>query len=74
MTTAAQLPTVRGFDGWLVEMTVATAEEVAEWLSVQEGRPVTVQEVRRLEAGAIRKVRKTLAAMGLTGANLLPEE
>lgn len=49
-----------------------TAEEVAAALSEEEGRPVSVEEVRRIEAGAIRKVRKILAALGLTPANLLP--
>ncbi len=55
-------------------MTVATAEEVAERLSVQEGRAVSVEEVRRIEACAMRKVRKMLSSMGLTSANLLPED
>ena len=67
-----QLRAVRGSDGWPVEVTVATVEEVAERLSAQEGRPVSVEEVRCIEAGAFRKLRKMLAAMGLTSANLLP--
>lgn len=50
----------------------ATAEEVAAALSMEEGRPVSVEEVRHIEAGALRKVRKILAALGLTLANLLP--
>lgn len=70
--TVARRPTVKGLDGWPVEMTVATAEEVAEHLSLQEGSPVSAEEVRRIEAGAFRKLRKILAALGLTPANLLP--
>lgn len=54
-------------------MTVATVEEVAERLSAQEGRQVSVGEVRRIEAGAMRKLRKMLPALGLTPANLLPD-
>lgn len=50
----------------------ATAEEVAAALSMEEGRPVSVEEIRRIEAGAMRKVRKILSALGLTPANLLP--
>ena len=68
-----QLRAVRGLDGWPVEVTVATVEEVAERLSVQEGRPVSVDEVRRIEVGAMRKLHKMLSALGLTPANLLPE-
>lgn len=52
----------------------ATAEEVAAALSEEEGRTVTVQEVRRIEFIAMRKLRRTLALMGLTSKNLLPED
>lgn len=52
----------------------ATTEEVAGELSRIEGRPVSVGEVRRIEAAAVRKLRRILASRGLTLANLLPEE
>ena len=51
----------------------ATEEEVAAALSEEEGRPVTVQEVRRIEFLALRKLRRMLQARGLTPGNLLPE-
>ena len=56
-----------------VEMTVATVEEVAEWLSFSEGGEVTVHEVRRVEAQALRKLRMEIARRGLSLAILLPE-
>lgn len=51
----------------------ATAEEIAAALSEEEGRPVTVHEVRRIEVTALRKLRRALQARGHTSANLLPE-
>lgn len=51
----------------------ATEEEVAAALSELEGRPVTTLEVRRIEFQALRKLRRMLAARGLTAKNLLPE-
>jgi len=55
-----------------VEMTAATVEEVAAWLSAQEGRPVTIHEVRRIEVQALRKLRQMLQERGLTTGDLLP--
>lgn len=55
------------------EMVAATVEEVAAWLSISEGREVTIQEVRRIEALALRKVRQSLRERGLSAAELLPE-
>ena len=51
----------------------ATEEEVAAELSRVEGRAVSVEEVRRIEFMALRKLRRMLAARGLTAGNLLPE-
>ncbi|HJV76573.1 MAG TPA: hypothetical protein VJ654_20335 [Noviherbaspirillum sp.] len=50
----------------------ASVEEVAEWLSAAEGREVTVQEVYRIEAQAMRKVLRALLARGITLRDLLP--
>lgn len=55
------------------EITEATTEEVAAELSRIEGRPVTVEEVRRIEVAAVRKLRKIFTSRGLTIANLLPD-
>lgn len=52
----------------------ATTEEVAAELSRIEGRPVSVEEVRRIEAAAVRKLRKIFTSRGLTLVNLLPED
>lgn len=49
----------------------ASVEEVAAWLSVAEGRPVTVQEVRRIETQALRKLRQVLHERGYAMADLL---
>ncbi|WP_417276400.1 hypothetical protein [Castellaniella sp.] len=51
----------------------ATDEEIAAWLSNQEGRPVTVAEVRRLVAGAMHRVRRELLMRGFTPDDLIPE-
>jgi len=55
-------------------MTVATVEEVAEWLSFAEGREVTIHEVRRIEAQALRKLRRMLQERGLGAGELLPDK
>lgn len=55
-----------------VEMTAATVEEVAAQLSFAEGREVTIHEVRRIEAQALRKLRHLLQGRGLAPADLLP--
>lgn len=52
----------------------ATEEEIAAALSEEEGRTVTVQEVRRIEHQAMRKLRLALQVRGHTSANLLPED
>lgn len=52
----------------------ATEDEVAAVLSKEEGRTVTVHEVRRIEFTALRKLRRLLQARGLRLANLLPED
>lgn len=57
----------------LSESVGASIEEVAEWLSVAEGRPVTIHEVRRIEAQALRKLRQRFRERGLFPANLLPD-
>ncbi|MHB1427182.1 MAG: hypothetical protein ACYC5U_02335 [Rhodocyclaceae bacterium] len=54
-------------------LTEVTHEEIAEMLSLQEGRPVSVQEVRRIEGMALMKLRRLMRERGLTGGNLLPE-
>lgn len=51
----------------------ATVEEVAEWLSFAEGREVTIHEVCRIEAQALRKLRSECARRGLSPSVLLPE-
>lgn len=54
------------------ELITATVEEVAATLSFQEGRQVTVNEVRALEYRAIMKLRRELINRGLLAADLLP--
>lgn len=49
-----------------------TEEEIAAVLSEEEGRPVSVHEVRRVEATALRKLRRLLDARGLSPENLAP--
>ena len=49
-----------------VELTECTTEEVAAWLSEIEGCTVTVLDVRRIEAQALRKLRGALHGRGLT--------
>ncbi|WP_345798407.1 hypothetical protein [Castellaniella sp. MT123] len=51
----------------------ATDEEIAAWLSKQEGRPVTVAEVRRVVAGAMHRVRRELLMRGFTPDDLIPD-
>jgi len=50
----------------------ASVEQVAARLSAAEGRAVSVQEVRRIEAQALRKLRHELIRRGLSPAALLP--
>jgi len=47
-----------------------TDEEVAAILTAEEGRPVSLHEVRRIEARALRKLRRALLARGMTYENL----
>jgi hypothetical protein len=54
------------------ELIAATVEEVAATLSFQEGRKVTVNEVRALEYRAIMKLRRELIIRGLAAEDLLP--
>jgi len=53
-------------------LVTATIEEVAEMMSAQEGRRVTVNECRMLEFKAMRKVKAKLEEMGLKAKDLLP--
>ena len=46
--------------------------EVADVLTAEEGRPVTVREVMRLECMALRKLRSACLRLGLTAVNCLP--
>jgi len=50
----------------------ATLEEVAEWLSLSEGRIFTRDEVRQIEARAIRKLRAEFARRRLDVTDLAP--
>lgn len=56
----------------LVELIDKTIEEVAAAMSQEEGHPVTVLEVRRLECQALRKLRRELERRGLTPEVLIP--
>lgn len=49
-----------------------TPQEVADVLTIEEGRRVTVQEVLRIECIAMRKLRTACIRFGLTAANCLP--
>ncbi len=51
-----------------------TIEEVAQALSIEDGRKVTIQEVRALETRALRKLRQVLQRRQLTAADLLLAE
>lgn len=53
-------------------MVELTQEETAAALSFQEGRTVTVQEVRQIECQALRKLRRELLRRGLHDADLSP--
>lgn len=55
-----------------MESPAATADEVAEHLSFVEGRQVSIDEVRRIEVQALRKLRQALHRRGITLADLLP--
>ena len=54
-------------------LTECTSEEVAAWLSEIEGRPVTLLDVRKIEAQALRKLRSVLVRRGLLPDDLLPK-
>lgn len=47
-------------------------EEVAKALSREEGRQVTMDEIRRLEFQAMRKLRRELERRGLTAELIMP--
>lgn len=51
----------------------ASEEEIAAWLSAEEGRPVSVYEVRCIVARALRKLRQICRERGLSPADLVPE-
>ena len=53
-------------------LTECTSEEVAAWLSEIEGRTVTLLDVRRIEAQALRKLRSVLVRRGLRPDDLEP--
>jgi hypothetical protein len=55
-----------------VSLPAATHEEVAYWLSVSEGRPMSIQDVRRIETQALRKLRAEFARRGLGVKDLAP--
>lgn len=55
------------------QLVTATIEEVAEMMSVQEGRRVTVHECRMLEFKALRKLKAVLEERGLKAKDLLPD-
>ncbi|WP_301101098.1 hypothetical protein [Propionivibrio sp.] len=50
-----------------------TAEEVAAWLSAQEGRTVTIVDVWKIEAQALRKLRAEFARRRMSSRDLLPD-
>lgn len=54
-------------------LTECTSEEVAAWLSEIEGRLVTLLEVRKIEAQALRKLRSEMVRRGLMVFDLLPK-
>lgn len=62
--------TVREINYQIVDCSI---EEVAERLSLQEGRPVTVAECRKLECQALRKLRAELSRRGLSFEALIPK-
>lgn len=45
-------------------------EEVAEELSKEAGRRFTVQDVRRLECQALRKVKRAFLALGISADDI----
>ena len=50
-----------------------TEEETAAELSRQEGVPVSILDVRRLEAQGLRKLRKLLGERGMHLGDMLPD-
>lgn len=55
------------------EMVECTMEEVAERLSFQEGRKVTVAECRKIECLALRKIRVLLRERGIEPQDIIPD-
>lgn len=53
---------------------VLTTDEVAAMLSVDEGRPVSRQEVLKIEAIAMRKLRRVLAHLNIRSDDLLLDD
>ncbi len=53
-------------------MVECTMEEVAERLSFQEGRTVTVAECRKIECHALRKIRSLLRERGIEPQDIIP--
>jgi len=49
-----------------------TDEEVAAWLSAEEGHPVPLNEVRGIIYKALRKLRAEFMRRGLTEDDLMP--
>lgn len=54
----------------IFDIVECSIEEVAAELTVQEGRPVSVQEVRIIEAKALRKLRSECARLGFRYVDL----
>ena len=52
---------------------ICTAEEVAAMLSIDEGRRVSVAEIRQIECRALRKLRHLLQRCQLNIGNLVPD-
>lgn len=63
----------RDFPSTLTLLCEVSVEEVATRLSVAEGRPVTINEVRLIERQALTKLRRLLVERGFTPGNLLPD-
>lgn len=50
---------------------IYSEEDVADLLGREEGRIITVEEIRRIEARALRKLRKEFLIRGLKPADLM---
>lgn len=53
-------------------MVECSMEEVAERMSLQEGRAVSVAECRKLEFSALRKIRILLRERGIEPQDIIP--